>query len=361
MFFVPLKRSKSFAACFFFISSCFISLPLKAASSLAAWSINSNGVLNLRTSVNTKLEAYYQSANHRTGDRVWINFSGELSMPRTLRGNGPIKEVRLGKPSDGQTRLVVELNPGMSFDYSKLKLIGTAPDKWEMRLVGISKRRLKYIGEGNVVKNSSTPRSRPRVVEEIDFSSLPTVQRDRYRIVIDPGHGGPDPGAVGINGLKETDIVLDVSRKVANYLSSKGVNSIMTRRIERNLDLQPRVSIANKSRADAFISIHANATRKGYRKDVNGIETYYYSGSKGLKLANDIHNQILAVSYPTPDRGVRKSRFYVIRKTLMPAVLVEVGFVTGTLDSKLLRTSEYRQKVAFAIAKGILNYLKEVN
>ena len=108
------------------------------------------------------------------------------------------------------------------------------------------------------------------------------------------------------------------------------------------------------------MSIHANATR-GKRKDVNGLETYYYSGSKGYSLAKNIHKQILITSSQSPDRGVRRSRFYVIRKTSMPAALVEIGFVTGMYDAALLRQKAYRDKMSFAIAKGILNYLKLSN
>jgi len=124
--------------------------------------------------------------------------------------------------------------------------------------------------------------------------------------------------------------------------------------------LQPRVNRANNSKADAFVSIHANATR-GKRSDVNGLETYYYSGQKGYSLAKNIHKQILIASLQSPDRGVRKSRFYVIRKTSMPAALVEIGFVTGMYDAALLRQKGYRDKMSFAIAKGILNYLKVSN
>ena len=141
---------------------------------------------------------------------------------------------------------------------------------------------------------------------------------------------------------------------------NKGVKTILTRNYERTLDLQPRVTKANNSKADVFVSIHANATR-GKRKDVNGLETYYYSGYKGYSLAKNIQKQILIFSPQSPDRGVRRSRFYVIRKTSMPAALVEIGFVTGMYDADLLRQKVYRDKMSFAIARGILNYLKISN
>ena len=130
--------------------------------------------------------------------------------------------------------------------------------------------------------------------------------------------------------------------------------------IAKAISGEPIGSRISNSRADAFVSIHANATR-GKRKDVNGLETYYYSGYKGYSLAKNIQKQILIFSPQSPDRGVRRSRFYVIRKTSMPAALVEIGFVTGIYDADLLRQKAYRDKMSFAIAKGILNYLRGSN
>jgi N-acetylmuramoyl-L-alanine amidase len=110
----------------------------------------------------------------------------------------------------------------------------------------------------------------------VDPSGLPTVARNRYRIVIDPGHGGPDPGAIGIGGLRETDVVLDVSLQVADLLRARGVDVRLTRTREVDVDLPPRVSLANRSGATAFVSIHANALSMN-RPDVNGIETFFFS------------------------------------------------------------------------------------
>ena len=184
------------------------------------------------------------------------------------------------------------------------------------------------------------------------------MPRGKYKIILDPGHGGPDSGAVGINGLRETDVVLDISKIVARFLSEKGVIVQMTRTREIDLDLEDRVLMANRANADAFISIHANASR-GYRRDVSGIETYFFSGYRGKKLASKIQTELVAVPGGSPDRGVRQNRFFVIRNTNMPAALVEVGFVTGRLDSSLLSNSSHRRVVAFAISKGILRFLQE--
>ncbi len=341
-------------------SNFFIPLPLRSASALAAWALTSNGTLKLRTSSGAKLDAFYQSSTTDKGERVWIDFPGELSRPRTIKGNGSVKEIRLGKPAKGKTRLVIEFSSSVELEPSKLKLIGTSSNIWELKFIGLESNSFRSIEEGNILRNSIKRTYETIEIQDLDISTLPNVPYGKYKVVIDPGHGGSDPGAVGINGLREADVVLNVSKSVSGFLTKKGVKTILTRNYERTLDLHPRVTKANNSKADAFVSIHANAT-KGKRKDVNGLETYYYSGFKGYSLAKNIQKQILITSPQSPDRGVRRSRFYVIRKTSMPAALVEIGFVTGKYDADLLRQKGYRDKISFAIAKGILNYLKGTN
>ena len=229
-------------------------------------------------------------------------------------------------------------------------------------MTSFSKTSFNTIGEGNVSKK--TPPSSKKVnlkktAINSEFLKLPTVKRNRYYVVIDPGHGGPDSGAIGINGLRETDVVLDVSKTVTQLLLDKGVKVQMTRNNEIDLDLSPRVSFANKTQADIFVSIHANASR-GKKRNINGIETFFYTGWKGRLLAEKIQKEVLKVSPGSPDRGVRRGRYFVIKKTNMPAVLVEIGFVTGRLDSRRLEKRIHRRRGAIAIAKGILEYLKRV-
>ncbi len=333
----------------------------KAASSLAAWKLGNDGVLKLRTSAGAKLQAYFAYADAKKGDRVWIDFPGELIRPRTIQGNGPVDEIRLGKPHNGFTRLVIEFKNSISIDPKKLVLKGTAPDRWELNIVGLPDNNFSNIGEGDLIRRS-TPSTylKPNYTSNnsSNSSNLPEVIRDKYSIVIDPGHGGRDVGAVGIGGIHESDVVLDISLQVAKILKSKGLKVIMTRSAEIDLDLYPRVSLANRSDVDLFVSIHANASRNK-RKDVNGIETFFYSGAKGYKLASYIQDQVVRVSPGSPDRGVRKSRFYVIRWTHMPAALVETGFLTGRMDSSRLAQASHRNRLAIAISRGILLYLKE--
>jgi N-acetylmuramoyl-L-alanine amidase len=128
----------------------------------------------------------------------------------------------------------------------------------------------------------------------------------------------------------------------------------MTRADDREIDLQPRVDVAEQVNATLFVSIHANAISLD-RPDINGVETYYYSSGAGL--ADTIHRSILS-NVGMNDRGVRQARFYVLRRTSMPAVLVEIGFVTGRDDAPRLVNPNWQNQMATAIARGILEYLR---
>ena len=345
---------------FLFLNS---SIPqVKASSALAAWSLKNNGFLELRTKSNTKLKAYFQKANRIYGDRFWIDFPGELKNPRTIKGNGPVKEIRLGKPAKGKTRLVIEFDEETSLNPLTWQMIGTDQNRWKIRLFA-PKFSFKQIGEGLVQKRISNTKTNQNSSylkkRDYDYLRLPNVKQNKYSVVIDPGHGGPDPGAIGIGGMREADVVLEVSKIVKKLLSERGVNAILTRKSEVNLDLYPRVSFANNTNADIFVSIHANASR-GKRRDINGLETFYFRGWRGRLLAKRIQKQILRVSPGSPDRGVKQGRFYVIKNTRMPAVLVEIGFLTGRLDARRLEKITHRKRLAYAIAKGILEYLDKV-
>lgn len=182
-----------------------------------------------------------------------------------------------------------------------------------------------------------------------------TVGQKRTVVVIDPGHGGKDPGAIGIRGLQEKNVILPISKKIAALLEQQGIQVVMTRDSDYFVDLGPRPVIADRANAKVFVSIHANSMPAN-RSDINGLETYYYD--TGQRLARTIHNSILG-SIDVRDRGVRKARFYVLRKSTMPSVLVEVGFVTGAIDSPRLGTTAYQNQMAEAIARGILQYLQQ--
>ena len=183
----------------------------------------------------------------------------------------------------------------------------------------------------------------------------PVPASDRPRIIIDPGHGGDDPGTIGIGGVREKDIILPISLDVAEILRKQDIEVIMTRDSDYFVSLQGRTDMANNIDADLFVSIHANAINLS-RPDVNGLETYYYQN--GRRLAEVIHWSILN-GVEIDNRGIRRARFYVLRHSAMPAVLVEVGFLTGAVDNSRLKDPDHRRRMAEAIANGIMQYIKQ--
>jgi N-acetylmuramoyl-L-alanine amidase len=345
-------------------------LPALAASSLSAWRISRDGVLELRTAPGIPLQAFFEEGEGGRGPRVWVDLPGAPMRTRSVPSSGVLREVRIGKPDARTTRLVMEFQPGTRLDPRQLRLVGTARDRWRMELRGLRPGSLWGVGEGDVDAPSPSrswvsrqasrggggARSLPRVPLSAD--GLPVVPRGRFRVVIDPGHGGPDPGAVGIGDLRETDVVLDVGLQVAQLLQARGVQVLMTRTSEVDVDLPPRVALANRSGADVFVSLHANALSMG-RPDVNGIETFYFEGGRSRGLAELIQERLLAISPGTVDRGARPGRFFVIRRTVMPSVLTEMGFVTGEIDAPRLADANYRRRLAQAVAGGILTYLQQ--
>lgn len=178
------------------------------------------------------------------------------------------------------------------------------------------------------------------------------------RLIIDPGHGGLDSGAVGPTGLKEKDVNLAVAKKLANYLLSVAEVKL-TRDCDRqlgsdeNTDLRARVNIAEDWQADYFISVHCNAGGSSAK----GVETYAYKpGGKGEKLAKAIQAELVKAT-GLVDRGVKFANYYVLRKTSMPAVLVELAFISNPVEEKLLKDPAWQDKVARAIAQGVAGFL----
>jgi N-acetylmuramoyl-L-alanine amidase len=188
-------------------------------------------------------------------------------------------------------------------------------------------------------------------------ADLPRISNGRPVVVLDPGHGGGDPGAVGIGGLHEADVVLPIAQRVATLLEQQGIQAVLTREDDREIDLEPRVNLAQRLNADLFVSIHANSINLS-RPDINGIETYYYSSTAAQQLAQTLRSSILQQTGMI-DRGIHQARFYVLTHTSMPASLVEIGFVTGQEDAAKLSNPAFRNRIAEGIAQGILQYIQQ--
>ncbi|BDI18294.1 N-acetylmuramoyl-L-alanine amidase [Nostoc cf. commune SO-36] len=183
----------------------------------------------------------------------------------------------------------------------------------------------------------------------------PSAPKGKLLVVIDPGHGGKDSGAPGLGGLLEKDVILPIGKRVGAILEQNGVQTVLTRDADFFVELQGRVDIAKRVNATLFVSIHANSVEN--RPDVNGLEVYYYDS--GYALAEVVRKSILQEIGTIKDRGTRKARFYVLRKNSMPSILVETGYMSGYEDNPRLGTPEYQNRMAEAIARGILKYLQQ--
>jgi N-acetylmuramoyl-L-alanine amidase len=167
-------------------------------------------------------------------------------------------------------------------------------------------------------------------------------------VVIDAGHGGSDRGGIPGQRIPEKEMTLDVAQRLKGLLAASGYRVVMTRDSDVFVPLATRVAIANSYRNAIFVCIHFNSAR---RMGANGIETYFYSRDS-LPLASAVHYYV-AGGAPTPNRGVRRRGFYVLRKTNVPAVLVECGFLTNPNEGQYAQTASYRQKLAEEIAAGV--------
>jgi N-acetylmuramoyl-L-alanine amidase len=167
-------------------------------------------------------------------------------------------------------------------------------------------------------------------------------------VVIDAGHGGHDRGGIPGQRIAEKEMTLDVAQRLRNLLTANGYRVVMTRDSDVFVPLPTRVAIANSYRNAIFVCIHFNSAR---RMGAGGIETYFYSRDS-LPLASAVH-YFVAGGAPSSNRGVRRRGYYVLRKTNIPAVLVECGFLTNPTEAAYAQTASYRQKLAEEIAAGV--------
>jgi N-acetylmuramoyl-L-alanine amidase len=269
------------------------------------------------------------------------------------RISGYIKEVRVAQFSKWTTRVVIELDKEYALRADQIRVRGLAPNRWYVQLPSFL--AIRDLNRTALITRSVSVPPPKLPLPTAGGSSAPIAVKPGAKIVlIDPGHGGRDPGAVGRGGLQEKNVVLPISLRVVEELRQRGVNAQLTRSSDQTIDLAPRVRKAEGLNADIFVSIHANAISLS-QPGVNGLETYYYQ--TGLRLAQNIHRRILQ-SVNVSDRRIRQARFYVLRKTSMPAVLVETGYVTGSIDAPRLATKSHQDQLAVAIANGVIDYIQ---
>lgn len=244
-----------------------------------------------------------------------------------------------------------------------------------------------------------------KVIDKFYLEAVPEerpnciLEKRVKKVVVDAGHGGHDPGAIGKTGLREKDVNLDIARRLAWLLKAQGIEVVMTRSTDKFISLPGRADIANRSRADFFISVHSNSAASG---KLNGFEVYYITekindynralfsaknadlnidGSSFYNSSLDLKTTLWDMVYASSrlesihlaenicdsaERnmglkilGVKGAPFYVLKGSHIPAVLVEVGFLSNSKEEKYLRNNFYRQQVAEAISDGITHYSRQ--
>ncbi len=181
----------------------------------------------------------------------------------------------------------------------------------------------------------------------------PQKSGEKHSIVIDAGHGGSDTGAIG-GGVYEKNITLDLAKRIEDILIKKGYDVKMTRVDDSYVSLQERVDISEEYNPDIFVSVHVNSSVK---PEINGIETHYYH-QESVALAQTVHASF-ASAVPATNRGLFKSKFYVINHTTSPAILVEIGFISNIAERAEITGEKRKQATAQAIADGIQKYLQQ--
>jgi N-acetylmuramoyl-L-alanine amidase len=252
-------------------------------------------------------------------------------------------------------RIVFDL-PNAALDENLMKMLAAAKGELPSSHPLIQKIRFS-----NYDNAPTTVRITLDLKEKADYQIIPTsdsntlaatIMKHSIKVVIDAGHGAKDPGAISITGKQEKDFTLSMANKVSRLLSAdQRIEVLMTRNDDTFVELDDRVKFANEKQVDLFLSIHGNK----FEPKISGVETYY-NRADSIPLANLIHKNTVAATDFT-DRGVRQADYRVITKTTMPAVLVEVGYLSNQNDEASMFKDAFQNQVAASLAAAIKEYL----
>lgn len=342
----------------------------------------------------------YREEILRNPSRIFVDLLGTVkgrNVPKLIRfTQGTAGSLRIAQNRNDVARVVLDLGKGDIYHSI------AALDSPARIIIDIGKRRSGHRKHARVATGTrvakkksggkTTKRTAPVVI------SYRGGNEAIRTIVIDAGHGGKDPGAIGPNGTKEKNITLAIAKKLRPILQKRlGAKVYLTRSRDKFLELDERTVLANSLGADLFISIHVNASRS---RKAHGIETYFLSPARSKdELAtaarenmiragahNEIDNDLAYImsdlsntakvndsstlanrvqknlvrgmrrSYKVKDKGVKQAMFYVLWRASMPSILIETGFITNPGEERRLRTGSYTAKLASAIADGVVKY-----
>jgi N-acetylmuramoyl-L-alanine amidase len=341
-----------------------------------------------------------QSPSDRVADTSDDTIAGRTDVGNELETNPKSAKTSVSATPDGVKRRIVDADDD---DETASKPRVAKPNSTD---IGAAKETSPTPIRAATSKGRSTKRHGVPIDDEDAHEAQPTAAGDRSliraldlkigKIVIDPGHGGHDTGTIGPNGLEEKDLVLDVSKRLGRLLETRlGAQVVYTRKDDTFIPLEERTAIANREGADLFVSIHANSSSD---PDARGVETYYlnFTSSRDAlevaarenavseksihelqdlvktialkekieesrEFATDVefslHKGLAAKSPGIRDRGVKKAPFIVLIGANMPSILAEISFVSNPGDERRLETSDYRQRIAESLYRGIAKYV----
>lgn len=269
-------------------------------------------------------------------------------------GDGLVKQVRASQFLPNVVRVVLDVNGPVEAKASRKE--GGVSVRLEPPLpptAGLELAEVEPVEEPVELFKEPDP----------DFPLLPGVKEAAektgkgLRVILDPGHGGLDPGALGPSGSKEKDVVLDISLRLRDLLVAVGCEVFMTRDEDRYVEFPERVRLAKEGKGDVFLSIHANAFRF---QEACGTETFYHPDKQSSRLLAEALQESLMKELGRTDRGVKTRRdLFVLRESSIPTALVEVAFINHPDEEKLLREPEFRQRCAQGLFQGLSLYFQQ--
>ncbi len=343
----------------------------------------------------------YSAAELNQPERLYLDiYQARLNPPlqgKTFKFSSPcVRELRLAQRNKTTVRVTFELQTGTK-EKEKIYYLKN-PDRLVIDIYHRQSEQAAGQAAGPVETSVEQP---PKAATPTGsgYSLVRQLGLGVKKIVLDPGHGGADPGCLSPSGLKEKDVALDLARKLKLILETQGGFEVfLTRETDITLPLEKRTRLANEQQADLFISIHLNASP---RKARTGVETFYLnfspdpavnelaarenaSSNKNIRemklivdkiikntryeesraLAEKIHHQLLGHLKqhfgPRDDLGVKGGPFWVLIGSEMPAVLVEVSHLSNPKEEEALKTDFYREAIATGLFRGIIEYIKSL-
>ena len=329
-------------------------IPVYSADSQSMLLINADKLnhTSLVTSVSNIQKAFVKKISSKTSELI-LSFT-EPVVHSIVRNENTLTIYMFNVKSYNEPDLIKTLN-GSMYKQMTLSLLPKTGVKAEMKIKKDDIIQIAQSVDGKAIRFVITTQKDSKITEpaiQTDTQIKQTKPPIKNKVVLDPGHGGTDYGAIR-DGINEKDLTMDITQRVASILKSKGYKYALTRTEDVYLGLQERCDFTEAENPEIFVSIHVNSA---VATEPYGIETHYYHETS-KELAEVIQKHLIN-KINTKDRGILKSKFYVINHTEVPAVLVETGFLSNPEERAELITEKRKQETAKAIAEGIIEYLK---